>query len=421
MIAHPSRAVPIYTLGLVIALIGLATVLGARGAQAAPAGAAQSLGVYEQRCTSQGNVQVTFVWHPSGQGTQWFDVSRSPTFAGWQNQQLSPSAYFTTWTLESNTTYFVRVNTFTSLGWRTSDTLQVHTANCVVQFTPPSGVSTTTFDNLVRVSWNRGAGNLFFCLDTALTQSDLLNFAGSWRNWGCGTTGTSLDLTSLACGQTYFIRVWAAGHGVSGHSEIRSFVSQPCAFSPPSNPHATPLSETSARFQWTRGANNHFFCLDLATSQSDLVNLIGSWRNAGCGTTATQLDVSGLQCGTTYHWRVWAAGPGTSGYTPIATVTTLPCAFQPPHNLQSSNIDDDSATLSWSPGTPAIWYCADLAESQSHLVNFGSTWFNQCSGSATTVAVANLDCDTTYFWRVFAYAGNQSGYSQIRSFKTDAC
>jgi hypothetical protein len=211
-------------------------------------------------------------------------------------------------------------------------------------FLPPSNVQTITYNNFVRVSWSAEGGNLFYCVDTGFSNQDLVNLNGSWSNWGCGTTGTSLDLNNLACGRIHYLRVWAAGIGTSGYSETLVFQSQPCIFSPPTNPRSEAVTSTSARLLWDRGLDNYFYCVDLALSSSDLLNLTGSWFNTGCGTTATSLDVNGLSCDTTYHWRVWSTNATTPGYTPIASFHTPACDYS------TAPVTINSGT----PGTPVI-------------------------------------------------------------------
>jgi hypothetical protein len=407
-------------LGLAFALIGLIGVAGSRHASAAPAGAAQNLGVYDQRCLSNGTVQVTFVWNPSGQGTQWFDITRLPNFAAFGNKgPLAANAYFTDWTLESNTTFFARVTTFSAQGPLVSDILQFQTRNCAGAFTPPTNAQAQTFNDYVRVTWNRGNGNLFYCVDTAFSRAEVEGFFGSARNWGCGTTGTSLDLNNLACGREHWARVWAAGNGTSGYSNTFSFTSQSCDFSPPGNPDASVRSDNTVRITWTRGNDNHFFCIDFALNDEDLEEQEDTWFNRGCGTTGTAVDVTGLACGTTYLYRIWAAGTSESGYSPTDSFTTASCPFDPPINLEATVQADDTVLFEWEEQDNAFWFCIDIAGSQAHLLNFGPSWTNfDCGGTDEMAQVTSdyFDCGETYYWRVFAFAGNLTGYSEVASF-----
>ena len=414
------RSLRFIALSLAFALIGLAVVAGGKSAQAAPA---DDLDVFSEQCFSDGRVQVTFIWDPSGQGTQWFDITRLPNFAAFGNQgPLSASTNSVQWTLDSNTTYYARVTTFTQAGGEVSDILQFKTRTCAGAFSPPHNVDADVFNDFVRIDWDAGNGNLFYCVDTAFTQADLLEGDGSWHNWGCGTTSTSLDLTNLACNREHYFRVWAAGNGTSGFSEVGSFVSPGCDFSPPTNPDADLLSDNSVRISWTRGTNNAFFCVDYALNTDDLEEVEGTWRNAACGTTGTSADIFSLQCDTTYYYRIWAAGPGTSGYSPIDSFATQDCDFNPPINLETTVIDDETVLFEWEEQDPSFWFCVDVAGSEADLLGFEDSWVNfDCGDTDESAEVESdyFDCGETYYWRVFANAGDVSGHSEVASFEMD--
>jgi hypothetical protein len=311
--------------------------------------------------------------------------------------------------------------------WARGSTSSAHSASSTVMtgscgFTPPSQLSTSTIaGNATRFAWARGVDNIFFCVDTAFTQGDLLTFTGSWANWGCGNSGTILDVFALRCGTQHFWRVWAQGTGASGHSAVASFTTPGCGFTPPTNPLSAPLSPTSQRVTWTRGADNQFFCVDTALSREDLRDFEDTWRNWFCGTTATTVDLFGLQCATQYFWRVWAAGSATSGHSAAATFTTGACAFSPPTNLRAEAVSGLTYRFRWDRGEDNLWFCLDKAETQAHLLNFTGTWMNHSCGNTTTSLDVLLQCGKTYFWRVYAQGTTVAGYSAVAQLTTPAC
>ena len=397
--------------------------------EAAPAGAATGQIVTQQTCLGNGYVQVSFVWTPSGLGQQWMDVSASPVFNGFANfGPLAANTNAFNWAgLLPNTTYYSRISTWVGF-WLTSDTIAFTTSPCGGggAFTPPTNPTTSILGpNSVLFQWNAGSGNQFYCVDTAFSLSDLTSLSGSWHNWGCGTTSTALQVNTIACGIPHYWRVYAWGPGGSGYSNYNTFQTPGCGFTPPSNPHNFNVTANSAGFAWDRGTNNAWFCVDIAKSQSDLTNLSGSWMNFACGTTGTQASTSGLDCGTTYYWRVWAAGPGTSGYSSIDSVMTGACPYQPPTNLNdtlsaSGVTGTKTVTFSWTEPNPTSFSCVDYAQSQSDLTNFGPTWHNACTTSTSISLV--LSCGQTYYWRVYAFwSPNTSAYSTIEMFSIPSC
>ena len=419
MTLSKKRSIRLAAIVLTAALAAFAAHLAG---SAGPASAqARNLQVASQGCTSQGAVQVTLVWDSSNRGTQWLDYSRLSNFSAFGNAgPFSSQVESTRVTLSSNITYYTRVTTFEPQGKVRSSTLQFKTITCPGAFTPPDNLDADVFDDFVRVSWDRGNGNSSFCVDTARTQSDLINTRNTWRNWGsCGTTVTQFNLTQLGCDRTYFYRIFAAGPGGSGHSVIDSFTTEDCDFTPPTDPSASVRSDGSVRITWDRGTDNRFFCIDFAHSEDDLTDLDGTWFNSGCGQTATQVTVTGLDCGKDYFYRVWAAGTEESGYTPIDTFSTPPCDFDPPDDLDVDVEGEGHVIFSWDEEDPALWFCVDVAGSQSDLLSYSGTWRNfDCGGTdeMADVTDAYFECGDTYYWRVYAFAGSVSGHSEVDSF-----
>ena len=179
---------------------------------------------------------------------------------------------------------------------------------------------------------------------------------------------------------------------------------QAASFAPPTSLQSAATSANSVRFQWVPGVNNNWYCVDTATSAADLISFKGSWRNHGCGTNQTSLDVANVACGTTYHWRVYAWNYETGGHSYVSTVQTPSCNIGAPTGLRVNRLDEDSVRLSWNPGTHDRWYCVDVARSLHDLKNFGPTWHNYaCWTTANSIVLDNVDCGVTYHWLVFAW------------------
>ncbi len=218
------RKLLLVSVSLFVLLFAFGGGPGRASVEAAPAGAATGQVVTQQTCLGNGFVQVTFVWNPSGLGQQWMDVSASPVFNGYANfGPLQPNVNAFNWAgLLPNTTYYSRISTWAGF-WLTSDTIAFTTSPCGGGvFTPPSNPTTSILGpNSVLFHWTAGTGNQFYCVDTAFSLSDLTTFSGSWHNWGCGTTSTSLEVDSIACGVPHYWRVYAWGPGGSGYSYVQ--------------------------------------------------------------------------------------------------------------------------------------------------------------------------------------------------------
>ena len=406
-------------------ILGAAVGVGsATQAQAAPVGAADGQYVLSQSCQSNGLVSVRFVWNPSGYGDQWVDVSGTPNFAGWANAGPLPAGQnFIDWTnLNPNTTYYSRIATWGG-AWLISDAISFATGNCAGSFSPPHNLRDSELSGGgVRFGWDAGANNYWYCLDVAMSEADLIGLRGSWRNYGCGTTATSLDITGLPCGQRLYWRVWAVGPGTSGHSAVETVTIETCDFRAPTNLRSEALSPTSIRFRFDRGVDNTWFCVDTATSEADLLAFTGSYRPHGCGTTGTTIDGTGLTCNTRYYWRVFAQGERSSGHSAVATVDTPACGFTPPHTLTTEGVGKTDVNFDWERGVDNLSFCVDTAQTQDDLLFFTGTWENfGCGTTSTALGVTGLTCNTTYYWRVYAVGSTVSGHSVIAQFTTDAC
>lgn len=399
-----------------------------QAASAAPAGAATSLSAYSQNCQSNGTVQTRFSWQPGGAGVQWFDLStlNNNFAAGWYNAgPMASSQNSIEWNgLSANTVYYARVNTFVNGAWASSDTLVFQTPNCGGSFTAPDDLDSTVLGpNSVRWNWDSGTNNSWFCVDTALSPSDLTTFSGSFGNWGCGTTTTTVTGNALLCGTKHYWRVYAAGPAGSGHSAISEFTTASCNFTAPTDLDATVEGPSKVKFTFDRGNDNLYICIDTAQSEDDLTGITGTFMNHGCGISGETYTSNVVPCGVTSYWRVWAAGTNTTGYSAIESFTTPACPFTAPTNLDADTIDGDTIHYEWTKGVDNLWSCVDTAESESDLDSLSGTWANHgCGTTADELTVNGLDCGTTYYWRVFARgSGGSSGSSVVETSETAAC
>jgi hypothetical protein len=295
-------------------------------AEAAPPGAATGQFVFEQHCLSNGLVLARFAWAPSGWGHQFVDVSLSSTFNGWDHSaQLSEGQRALDWfNLQPSATYYSRIGTWIGV-WVHSDTISFRTIACAGGFSPARNLRTSELSSTtVRVEWDRGNDNQWFCIDTAHSVADLYAFQGSWQNHHCRTTSSSAVLRGLACNSSYYWRIWAVGSFTTGHSDPAAFSTTACTFAVPDDTRDEVLSPTSVRFSWSPGIGNQAYCVDTALSLNDLLSFSGTWGNH-CWTAEPTITATNLRCNTLYYWRVYAAGPTGDGHSRNDTVTTGVC------------------------------------------------------------------------------------------------
>lgn len=187
----------------------------------------------------------------------------------------------------------------------------------------------------------------------------------------------------------------------------------------PSNLSATSASMTQINLSWVDNSGNESgFAIERSI---DGVN----WQSLGSvsANATTHADV-GLACGTSYSYRVRAAGNGGtfSSYTNTASATTSPC-IKPttapilvslPNNSYTNN---SAPNLSWNPvNNPSVVYEVQIDTTNTFAAPLS---FTQTTGG-TTVAVAPALANGRYFWRVRARNAAGTGlWSLIWNFTVD--
>jgi hypothetical protein len=232
-------------------------------------------------------------------------------------------------------------------------------------------------------------------------------------------------LNNLEAQRNYYVRVstWNGSEWV--RSDLFAFTTGCDRYQATAPTHFSggSISDTAARFSWTPGNGNLWYCLDYAELPQDLENTTGSWRNSGCGMTSTTHVIEGLHCESTYYARVWAWT--TQGGRPSAQikVITQPCArtITPATDLHAIYEAPDMVRLAWTPGVNSIWYCVDFATSQAALLSFTEDWENECGFTEPELEIRRLECETVYYYRVYTWNFHANAHSVVRNFLTADC
>ena len=152
--------------------------------------------------------------------------------------------------------------------------------------------------------------------------------------------------TGLTSGTRYYCRARALSSDSAYATSEWSATSNTYVTSDLATPVVTvsSVTQTSATLSWGAVANRSSYTV--------------KWRAVGASTwnqttglTATSKAITGLTLGTTYEYEVYAVGNGTTFITSSAatgTFTTVALiTLNTPTNLASSNITNNSATVSW--------------------------------------------------------------------------
>jgi titin len=334
---------------------------------------------------------------------------------------VQQSSNGTNWTTVTN------VNNIASSGATASTVvtgMPKTTASAPQSLTPVAG------DRQITLTWTAPVDNG----GVSLTGYSVQRSADGGRTWtNALTTGPSTltaTITGLANGVAYVFRVAAtnaAGVGAASAWVTSAPVAPPAA---PASVAATAQS-TGATLNWAAPADDGGAAVvgyrveqsaDGGATWGSTVQLGAnvqsqslrkrSFDDAGLS-NATSLQVTGLQVGRSYVFRVQAYSVvGMSPWNQIAVVAGLPPTTPGTPQVTPSQT---SAVVTWaaSSATGAPNYTVQRS------ADGGRTWVTVTSTTATLLTDTGLTANTAYSYRVIAdYAGLTSQYSSVTATKT---
>ncbi|MEA3505939.1 MAG: fibronectin type III domain-containing protein, partial [Elusimicrobiota bacterium] len=229
-------------------------------------------------------------------------------------------------------------------------------------------------------------------------------------------TAATTDVINLTKNTTYYFRVWAYNGnevmtGFSTPYSTRTEVGRPA---PPGDFAGSAVSSTSINWSWSLTDNTTAYYIydETDTLLQTIYDPTGNWTEQGLNPNIQY--TRWIKVGNDYG--VSDSSVSAAAYTYAA----------PPYNLVFNSVNISSMTISWSTSTanPAgtrfgVSYstASDFSVNVSTPVDFSSAL------TASTTDILNLDHDTTYYFKVYAFndAGNwpgTAGYTAAGSTKT---
>jgi hypothetical protein len=358
----------------------------------------------------------TLTWSASSGASNYeycYDTSNDNTCSGWTTNGTDTSVGLSG--LSTSTTYYWHVRAVNDTGTTYANGSNTAFWSFTTGNLPPVAFSKSLPANGATVqplnptlSWEASSGTSYFeyCYDT--TNDNACN---SWTNNG---TGTSVGLTGLLTGTTYYWHVRAVngfGTTYANGSDIAfwSFTTgvPPAAFnkSLPANGAIDQLLNPTLTWGASSGATGYEYCYDTTND-----NVCTGWTNNGL---ATNIGLSGLSAGTTYYWHVRAINSFGTTYANASDIafwsfTTVvpPAAFN--KSLPANGAIDQllNPILTWgaSSGATSYEYCYDTTND-----NACNGWTN--NGLETSIGLSGLSTGTTYYWHVRAVNGFGTTYA----------
>ncbi len=344
------------------------------------------------------NTSATFSWSSVG-GAQSYTVQTRLLNGTWYDVSGGPfnSTWVTVNGLSPNTTYQWRVRANCGGGQYSAWTSAItFTTTGGGECHAPYWLNTTEITQTsAKLSWSSVSGAHFYTIQYRIVGSN------SWINLGGGPwNGTWHTITGLQPGTTYEWRVRSTcdNYELSPWSNSVSFTTLGgYSCDTPTWPSTSNITSSSATFSWSSvwGVLNY-------TVQIRQIN--GNWYDVpGSPTNSSWITVNNLNPNTTYQWRVrsncnnWQY----SYWTNPITFTTTGGECHAPYWLNTSNINQTSATLSWSAVNGAHFYSLQYRVA-------GGTWYNVNGGpwNGTWHTITGLQPGTAYEWRVRSTCDN---------------
>jgi uncharacterized protein YegP (UPF0339 family) len=355
----------------------------------------------------------TAVWNIMQGATNYYlDVSTNSSFtsyvAGYQNYSCGNVSSKQVSGISSGTTYYFRLRAANSSGTSVS-------TSPVSVITLPTAPVATSATNITQSSftanWSSVPGATEYHIDVS-TSSTFSTFLSGYNNNNVYNS-TSLNVSPLAGGSTYYYRVRAYIGGVTSvNSNSITVVTMPGT---PTGLYTTDISANGFTAGWNamQGATNYY--LDVSTNSS-FTSYVTGYQNYSCGNVSSK-QVSGISSGTTYYFRLRAANSsGASVSTSPVSVITLPDApdLQSPSDQTSFGVGTQ-VTLTWQSVASATNYWLQLSKDGS-VVDISSL------GNVTSYEIPSNFLGTspaTFTWKVRAY--NASGWGNYSSLRTFNC
>jgi hypothetical protein len=280
---------------------------------------------------------------------------------------------------------------------------KVLNASCLQQTgSIPTGLSTTNISGSgATANWGAVVGA------TSYSVQYKTSIASTWINAG-NTTSATMTLGGLSSSTNY---QWKVKTDCSDFSTISSFTTGStnngggCPV--PSSLSATNITTSSSTLNWAASAGASSYTVQYKTSTSSL------WLTAG-NTAGLSYNLSGLNAGVTYNWKVKA---NCSNYAASISFTTASnnggggSGCSAPINLNNLTVTASAATINWSSVSGALNYTLQIKYANSN------TYFTLGTVATTQVTLSGLQANSSYFWRVKA---NCSGYSVEKALNTPA-
>ena len=335
--------------------------------------------------------------------------------------------------LTCNTTYHYRAFATNTAGTAYGSDLTFTTLPCPVGL--PTVVTTAattiamtsaTLNGSITATGGVNATTRGFNYGTTTAYGTTSSTTGSY-----GVGAFSSALTSLVCNTTYHYQAFATNTSGTAYGSDLTFTTSACPIGIPTvvTNSATSVALTTATLNGAITATGgstiigRGFNYGTTTAYGATAGTTGSY-----GVGAFSNDLTGLSCGTTYHYRAFGTNSAGAGFGSDLTFTTSACMIAPPVVVTNaaSSITDTYAQLNGSvtvigSGSTDAYAGFNYGTTTAYGMTLSAFPVLSAPGSFLSNAIS-LDCNTLYHYQ--AYAMNTlgaTGYGADMTFTTNPC
>ena len=260
---------------------------------------------------------------------------------------------------------------------------------------PGTGIQETQFT----ANWTAVAGATGYFIDVS-TNPAFASYVGGYQNLNIGIAN-SFVVTGLNCNTSYFYRIRAIDdcNEISSNSNYMR-VNTPIPSLSVTAIAATGILPTQFNANWNAVPAASYY-IDVSTNPNFSSYINGYW-NLSVG-TATSINISFLNCNTTYYYRIRAVGEcgGPSGNSNIITVMTPTPIQAPPIATAATQTATWQFMAHWTAVNGASGYFFDLS-TDADFSSFVPNGNNVDAGLSTQFNLLGGIWCTTYYYRVRA-------------------
>lgn len=375
--------------------------------------------------------------------------------------------------LDPATTYYFKVyeydGTGSTIAYLTSSFASGSQSTVSAPTTQPSNISFSNITSTsMKLNWTAGDGARRLVIakeDGAVDVSPAqLSLYSAHSNFGSGThlgngnyvvgftTATTITLNALTVNKTYHFAIYEAnGSSAPVYNLIDPAVASAATSERPTVPSSalsfSQIDGNSMRISWTIGNGARRIIIARAGSPVDAVPTdgvdylpvsstsftaapeISAGQKVIYDNTGGFMDLSGLETGVTYYFRIYEySGTGstiaylTSSYA-TGSRETLVAPTIAPSNIVFSNITGNAMTISWTPGNgtrrlvvaregvavdaiPTTYSTYSSSTIFGNGAQLGAGNYVVYSSTSNSVTVTGLDINKTYHFAVFEANGS---------------